>query len=1222
MNILSGIVEFRPLDRLWDPSPQNWRLEFFPHSDRPSRMIHSTSQTRHLLDIRSPTFKGIAKHISPLERPEYLTITLSVQSHVVTIELPRFRLSFFVSNGKLESKNLRGMVIDNNQSTGTMIGLSSQLVLRHKDSIFASLPRSRCVLIPRGGIDFSLSSDENHVRVHIDTSLRRVTWDKYEVDTDLGVLVGSVNLTSRLYRIYLHALCSHPLPDPLTGQTGTDHALQELQAAGSFSFQRLTKVDVELLRLIGDLTPPRDYYPQHLRVMQTITWSPQLPALSQHGMFDTAVRKILDYAQSLSTFTGKDDDVDLNYKCGSASVLMGRATQRNAVYYEAAGRTSAIFDKRYNSRDSPHIADHDSDGIEALNTSRLVYAWPAGLTRDLKPSELLDTFKGWGDMNGPLEGSSLMYTQEWLNFNLPARWLTIYDLCRQTGESASKYQLIFSFAALAYSSPGLRKFIPILLAFATMHQSGLLKPPPHLSYNLTVGFKPSRGQVRSMITSGTNDFDNSPAAHLSGNRNETSEQLHKRQSEYYDNYISSRTATVLGELMMEPHSYYPQSPFRQANDSSWFDTKTIMTTVREYFASCSHNRDLRSFIVDVTTILEANYTPSPLTGQVPRFCFVPKFDICTGQHPHFPFTLENVLSLRLDSAPLYSTYEVGLGAHIDSRPLGELINTTNLENLISQFRRKSCSKLAQLYSERLETSRKELHGQQAPLLPNQLPPVNDCLAYRDECQSRLQTIFSSICSASAPSTTTERILANAGLWPRIHHRGVLHSLAATANIHLSPKWTHILIAFAKIFIEYQYSQRLLGYALQSDVEKYFKELDSASFNRQDATQTPDWLLIQVRKNSRRYTEFIFLTTFIFQIQGNFITRAIQYDVAKEMIAPSSNNSTILQLNMGEGKSHVIVPLVATALADSSKLVRVVVLKPLAGQMFHLLVERISGLANRRIFYLPFSRDVTMNIEQIQRIHHLFQECARVQGVLVAQPEHILSFRLMVIDRTLSSGSPVGQVARMLQETQEWLSSTSRDILDESDELLHVRYQLIYTMGQQQSLYGGQDRWTTTQKVFDIVRRHVRKLHKDFPNEVELLEHRGAESYKGKFPHIRLLGTSESAPNALISHIADDALDGRLDNLTFVNLSPDSELCNAVLRFIKEQGIDSKTYLLVKDSYGKSAHWEGLLLLRGLLSQGILIHVLRQRRWRVDYGLDSKRSLLAVPYRAKVCLKAS
>jgi hypothetical protein len=322
--------------------------------------------------------------------------------------------------------------------------------------------------------------------------------------------------------------------------------------------------------------------------------------------------------------------------------------------------------------------------------------------------------------------------------------------------------------------------------------------------------------------------------------------------------------------------------------------------------------------------------------------------------------------------------------------------------------------------------------------------------------------------------------------------------------------------------------------------------------------------------------------------------------------------------MGEGKSHVIVPLVAVALADSYKLVRVVVLKPLAGQMFHLLVERLSGLSDRRIFYLPFSRDITMNVQQVQNIRSLFEECARVQGVLVAQPEHILSFRLMVIDRMLSSGSPLNHAAQKLQEMQAWLTSTSRDILDESDEILHVRYQLIYTMDHQQPLDDGPDRWTTTQKIFDLVRRHTLKLHEEFSDEIEFLEHRVAEVHEGKFFHVRLLGTSAS--KALVSRIAEDALDGALDSLTFVDLSLQSPLRTAVLRFIKEHTVDSQTYLTVKHFYKKSGLWKGLLLLRGLLAHGILVYVLSQRRWRVDYGLDLKRSLLAVPYRAKVYLK--
>ena len=185
---------------------------------------------------------------------------------------------------------------------------------------------------------------------------------------------------------------------------------------------------------------------------------------------------------------------------------------------------------------------------------------------------------------------------------------------------------------------------------------------------------------------------------------------------------------------------------------------------------------------------------------------------------------------------------------LDPRSLDKPIDTSILEKLISQFKRKSRSgsKLTQLYSERLQRSRRGLHGQQTLILPEDLPPTSICLTYRNQCQGRMRTVFSTIYSALAPSSTTERILAEAGLWPRIHPRSVLHPLASTANIPLGPKWTESLTAFAEVFIEYQHSQRLLGYALQSDTEKFFKELDGASFNWRNAGRTPDWLLIQVR----------------------------------------------------------------------------------------------------------------------------------------------------------------------------------------------------------------------------------------------------------------------------------------------------------------------------------------------------------------------------------------
>src|SRR6266481_4628513 len=121
-----------------------------------------------------------------------------------------------------------------------------------------------------------------------------------------------------------------------------------------------------------------------------------------------------------------------------------------------------------------------------------------------------------------------------------------------------------------------------------------------------------------------------------------------------------------------------------------------------------------------------------------------------------------------------------------------------------------------------------------------------------------------------------------------------------------------------------------------------------------------------------------------------------------MIAPSSSKNTLLQLNMGEGKSSVIVPMVAVELANGQKLTRVVVLKSLSTQMFQLLVQRLGGLSNRRIFYMPFSRAIKLGDGQVKLIRDLYKKCQDVGGILVVQPEHILSFKLMGIDRLVRS----------------------------------------------------------------------------------------------------------------------------------------------------------------------------------------------------------------------------
>jgi hypothetical protein len=313
--------------------------------------------------------------------------------------------------------------------------------------------------------------------------------------------------------------------------------------------------------------------------------------------------------------------------------------------------------------------------------------------------------------------------------------------------------------------------------------------------------------------------------------------------------------------------------------------------------------------------------------------------------------------------------------------------------------------------------------------------------------------------------------------------------------------------------------------------------------------------------------------------------------------------------MGEGKSSVVIPIVSAALADSSRLVRVVVLKPLWRQMFSLIVNRLGGLVGRRVYYLPFGRHIRVGSEQAKVIQDLFDECMREGGILLAQPEHILSFKLMGIDHLVSSSTPqVTAAAHDLQSTQKWLLRNTRDILDESDEILHVRYQVVYTVGEQQPLEDHPDRWITTQRILLLVAKRIHQLKQDYPDKFKYEPRPG-----GQFPFIRIMPEADEAIAQLISAVAEEALDGQVPNLNF-SLLP-SGLRDVALRLLTDRSSVEGDFEQLADL--DALMRKGLLLLRGLLACGILAFTLRDKRYRIDYGLHLSRSLLAVPYHAKV-----
>ena len=158
-----------------------------------------------------------------------------------------------------------------------------------------------------------------------------------------------------------------------------------------------------------------------------------------------------------------------------------------------------------------------------------------------------------------------------------------------------------------------------------------------------------------------------------------------------------------------------------------------------------------------------------------------------------------------------------------------------------------------------------------------------------------------------------------------------------------------------------------------------------------------------------------------QVQGNFLIRRAQAETALQLISPQSGENTVMQVNMGEGKSSVIIPIAAAVLADGKQLVRVIVPRALTVQMFDLLVARLGGLVNRPIYHLPFSRtpeyDTSDNVTslQIDDLHKLMSQCMAERGILLVRPEHVVSLKLMSVEKRIHSGKRISDTSTKHQK---------------------------------------------------------------------------------------------------------------------------------------------------------------------------------------------------------------
>lgn len=276
-------------------------------------------------------------------------------------------------------------------------------------------------------------------------------------------------------------------------------------------------------------------------------------------------------------------------------------------------------------------------------------------------------------------------------------------------------------------------------------------------------------------------------------------------------------------------------------------------------------------------------------------------------------------------------------------------------------------------------------------------------------------------------------------------------------------------------------------------------------------------------------------------------------------------------------------------------------------MLQMLVAKLGYLLNRRIYHMPLSRALRPDTSQAALIRQIHDECIANRGVMLVQPEHILSFKLMAVEAGLS-----GQAcAQSLLDTQMFLDNVARDIVDESDENFSVKFELVYTMGSQRPIEFAPERWHVIQAVVSLVPRFAARVKQTFPDAIDI---QGNDH--GRFARVGI--HHSDAADALLSHLAKHIVKFGILGLPTSSQSPKVQA--ALSRYILEVHPSPQDVEMIETSrFWTTTTEPHLLLVRGLIAGGILRFALSSKRWRVNFGLDEHRTpktKLAVPFRSK------
>ncbi|KAK3353831.1 hypothetical protein B0T25DRAFT_632188 [Lasiosphaeria hispida] len=1194
LDLGSGRLEIRRKPHVWRTRGSDWILEVR------KRRAYLGRNKASLVGPHSHLAQMVAGILGGFEDSRKLVIFQPLRPNgTLSVELRNLGLSFLVNDkGLLECREV-GAEVDPDQDAGTLYGFRSGLVLR---AVGAGGERS--ILVPLGAV--SWSREGIHVSVRMGSADH---YGRFGIDQVLGQLTCPPEPELLYAKALLHALTSFALPDSLTRRTGAEESLRTLESGRGQPWQPLGDGAKKSLAVLRELTPQRNYYPPDRRRFQTARWDGSLTVAVQHESYRPVVSGILERSEQLRAFADSAGGTSASLEAHReppASWLHRRAERQRLCYERATSRRAELGPAARELSSTYQPRDRELTLPEATRVYRLAESFlcrPREIHMAGSLSASLQRWQRIGGFHEGQEGNAVLPLADLVSSNIAEQWGSLVDTFRST-DRGRPYEALFKLALLAFSPEPDTDVLRFFAACHHLDELRALQPPRHpLFADFESGETPTLPSLQRVVSATFDESDFAttvPVRYTSRGAVYTFEGDQEERLSQCRQEADSFAAFILQQ-------WPSPEPSAGGFGAQELDVTRAMGAVLPEWRRMYRNLRLSEYSDAVQHILD-NYPGKPDESTPASWdpgAHEP-FSLTRSGGPAVPLLVRDACFHISDPAagapPTQACHNKGPSlrprnpaqrvermrrevAAGTSRPrrrevdeLGAILSrfTTSPDGTRRDYGNSLRSSLAALES---ASGRAEENGgdDRVPDLAVVEAQISDALSSVEGQRETVTAAFSS-------GDPRFRWLGLADLWPWTS-AGALLELLRSSNAHpLGLPARKLLVSYGLSVARLQRLRRIRSAQQQGDTARAAAEWQNVGHASWSPLDLPDWLLLE--------------------IDSNLLIRPEQVEVAHAILYPASGSNSVLQMNMGCGKTSCIVPMAMSVLADGVQLARLIVPRALLSQTAQAMQARLGGLVGRDIIHVPFSRR-TPKAPAIIPLYSGLHERARLRrGIVLAAPEHVLSYKLGGLQRLADS---LLDEAREMIAFQARLSETCRDVLDESDYTLGVKTQLIYPSGPQLPLDGQPHRWVVVQGLLLLAEDHLPGIQKDFPQSLELSERRG------RFPVAHFL--QADAEDELMRRIARDVSSGR--TVVLARASPAQGLPSALVQgmLLSDRADPGLVELVARQFPNAKAASDSILLVHGLLRKRILTTCLK-KRWNVQYGFHPARHPVAVPFDAK------